>query len=50
MNPTSSGNRFKPNFFHYKKPYMVYFQNRHKNPTGKIQDSLENSESKESFS
>ena len=27
MNLTSSGSHSKPYFFHYKKPYMVYFQN-----------------------
>ena len=48
MNPTSYGSRSKPHFFHYKKSYMVYFQT-YKNPMGKIQDSLENSESKGSF-
>ena len=26
-NPTLSGNCSKPLFSHYKKPYMVYFQN-----------------------
>ena len=48
MNLTSSKRRSIPHFFHYKKSYMVYFQT-YKNPMGKIQDSLENSESKGSF-
>ena len=34
MNPTSSGSCFKPQFFNYIKPYMIYFKNT-KNPKGK---------------
>ena len=30
MNPTSPGNRSKPPFSQYKKPYMVPFQNTQK--------------------
>ena len=48
MNLTSFGSHSKPHFFHYKKRYMVYFRGQ-RNPMGKIQDLLENSESKESF-
>ena len=50
MTPTPSGSYSKPHFFHYIKPYMVYFQNTQKSHGKKIQDSLENSESKRSFS
>ena len=30
MNPTSSGSHFKPLFFNYIKPYMIYFENTEK--------------------
>ena len=30
INPTLSGSYSKPHFFHYKKPYMVHFQNTQK--------------------
>ena len=49
MNPTSSRSRSKLYFFHYIKPYMIHFQNTQESH-GKIQDSLENSKSKGSFS
>ena len=48
-NPTSSGDRSKPFFSHYKNPYMVYFQNTYKSH-GKTIRITRNSESKGSFS
>ena len=48
-NPTSSGDRSKPFFSHYKNPYMVYFQNTQKSH-GKTIRITRNSESKGSFS
>ena len=49
MNLTSSESHPKPLFFHYKKPYMVHFQNTQKSHRKNL-NSLENSESKGSFS
>ena len=49
MNPTSSMDRSKPLFSHYKKPYMVYFQNTQKS-YGKTLSFTRYSESKGSFS
>ena len=49
MNLTSSESRPKPLFFHYKKPYMIHFQNTKKSHRKNL-NSLENTESKGSFS
>ena len=48
MNLTSFESRSKPYFPLYKTLRGTF--SKHTNPMGKIQDSLENSESKESFS
>ena len=49
MNPTSSGSHSKPPFFPLYKALHGTFST-HRNPTGKIQHSLENSELKGIFS
>ena len=49
MSLTSSGSRSKPYFFTLKRLTWYIFRT-HINPTGKIQDLLENSESKGGFS
>ena len=49
MNPTSSKGRLKP-FFSTIKGLTWYIFKGHRNPMGKPKDSLENNESKGSFS